>query len=531
MLEEGAIINDRYRLASAIGEGAMGEVWKAEDQTLKRNVAIKVLFLQTARDPNTVLEQFLREARIAASVQHRNVIQTVDFGTSDNLPFMVMELLNGESLEDRMAREPKPTVPEILQIANLTLRGLAAVHDAGIVHRDLKPANIFLQKEHDGVFPKILDFGISRSLEGPSAIKTTEGLIVGTPDYMSPEQARGEADIDRRSDIYSMGAILYEGISGQLPFVADTIGELIVEIVTKSPRPLKELCPDLPPILSAVIGQAMARDREERFVDARVMRTALTGASQRALPEMTRPTVSEAPPVPAATKPKRPRVAPPPPADRESKAKGPWGDMEGLGDDAPPELSAPPPAPRAAPAPVAPATFAEEDPFESKRKLGGPGGGLAGMGGDRLSLDVAPSDRRSGAGQSAARPSEDNASFGGNSLPGDPLGDHGGGKNLELDYDRGTQHAYRPSKGGKRRGPARRAARPAPKASKGPMIVAIALLGLLLLSPRFILGDIPRIGRPVDANIVAASPDRTRAATRRQGVGKHPVALRDVLFE
>jgi len=535
MLEQGAIISGRYRLATQIGEGAMGEVWKAEDQTLKRNVAIKVLFLQGARDRNQVLEQFLREARIAASVQHRNVIQTVDFGTSEDLPFMVMELLNGESLEQRMEREPRQTIPEVLQIASLTLRGLAAVHDAGIVHRDLKPANIFLQKEHDGVFPKILDFGISRSLEGPSAIKTTEGLIVGTPDYMSPEQARGEADIDRRSDIYSMGAILYEGISGQLPFVADTIGELIVEIVTGTPAPLKKLVPGLPKILSDVIGQAMAHDREERFVDARVMRTALMGASQRALPEMSAPAVSEAPPMPMGAAPRPPAPAPPPPpppsppADRESQVKGPWGDMD-IGDDAPPDVSAPPPPP-----PVAPATFADDDPFERKGKVKPkPAAGGGADDGDRLTLDVGPADRSSGAGR-PERNSMDRPSFGGNSLPGDPLGDAGGAKNFELDYDRGTEHAYKPSgpsgPSGKRRSRPRRTARRPPSASKGPLIVAGGLLLLLLLAPRFMLGGAQRIGRAVETNAVSASPDRLRSPTRREAPGKHPVALRDVLFD
>src|SRR5690242_13678537 len=130
----------------------MGSVWRAEDQTLKRQVAIKFLFVRAARDPQAMVDQFLREARIAASVQHRNVIHTVDFGTVDQYqPFMVMELLNGESLGDRMQREPALTSEQFVHLVSLTLRGLAAVHDAGIVHRDLKPQNIFLQRDADAV--------------------------------------------------------------------------------------------------------------------------------------------------------------------------------------------------------------------------------------------------------------------------------------------------------------------------------------------------------------------------------------------
>ncbi|HMI93572.1 MAG TPA: serine/threonine-protein kinase, partial [Polyangiales bacterium] len=165
MLSAGQVIAGRYLLESAIGEGAMGAVFRAQDQTLNRPVAIKFLFVKAARDPQLMVDQFLREARIAASVQHRNVIHTVDFGTVDQFqPFMVMELLHGESLADRMARDPALSQDQLVHLISLTLRGLAAVHDVGIVHRDLKPQNVFLQRDADAVYPKILDFGISRSV-------------------------------------------------------------------------------------------------------------------------------------------------------------------------------------------------------------------------------------------------------------------------------------------------------------------------------------------------------------------------------
>ena len=360
MLAAGSTIGRRYRLASLIGEGGMASVWQAEDETLKRPVAIKLLYFRAHRDPQAVVEQFLREARIAASIQHRNVIHIVDFGTTDGgVPYMVMELLHGESLADRMERSPRLAIEEVIRIASLTLRGLSAVHDAGIVHRDLKPQNIFLQSDNDAVYPKILDFGISRSLgaslERPSAIATQAGLVVGTPHYMAPEQARGEAEIDKRADIYSMGAIIYEGITGRLPFDADTPGELLMKIMSNDAPPIRSVRSDVPVVLSDCISQAMARDREHRFVDAKVFRRALQNAAESAFPQLVAARSSELPgrrrtaePVRAvgagrldgrsSSIPASPAPAPaaasssnPPPANTNAGPAPAWGDFEGLG--------------------------------------------------------------------------------------------------------------------------------------------------------------------------------------------------------
>ena len=288
MLAEGSVINGRYRLAERIGEGGMASVWKAHDETLNRAVAIKLLYLRVHGDPQAGIDQFLREARLAAAVQHRNVIHTVDFGTdAEGTPFIVMELLQGESLAARMERAPALSLEELTHLAEMTLRGLAAVHDAGIVHRDLTPQNIFLQRDADAVYPKILDFGISRSVGATgrsSALVTQPGLVIGTPHYMAPEQARGDAAIDARADIYSLGAILYEAIAGRPPFDAGTPGELLVKIISSEPTPLRRVRPDVPEALAHCVGQAMARDRGHRFVDARAFREALQLAMQRAFP-------------------------------------------------------------------------------------------------------------------------------------------------------------------------------------------------------------------------------------------------------
>jgi len=178
------------------------------------------------------------------------------------------------------------------------MAGVAAAHQSGIVHRDLKPQNVFLQRDSETVFPKILDFGISRSLvSGPqSAIATQQGLIVGTPEYMAPEQARGEADIDRRADIYAMGAIIYEGITGRVPFESSSLAELIVKIVTTRPPTLREVRPDVPELISDCVAQAMSPDREQRFADAAVFRRALSHAADRSFGSATQLFISDSPP-------------------------------------------------------------------------------------------------------------------------------------------------------------------------------------------------------------------------------------------
>lgn len=296
------VIAGRYELHSLIGEGGMASVWRARDRTLERSVAVKLLFARDERDRDKLVKQFVREARIAASVQHRNVIHIVDFGTTEeHQPFMVMELLEGESLGHRMHREPRLTVEELMHVASLTLRGLGAVHEAGIVHRDLKPDNIFLLRDGNaGLFPKILDFGISRSTEPRSgrrsALTTQEGIIVGTPEYMSPEQARGLRDLDHRTDLYSMGVVLYEALTGRLPFNNEHVGDLIIQIVTAQIPTVHDLMPSVPRAISDVVAKAMSRDRDARFHDAGAMQLALHSAAAEVLPNMQRVTLSELPP-------------------------------------------------------------------------------------------------------------------------------------------------------------------------------------------------------------------------------------------
>jgi serine/threonine-protein kinase len=302
--EKPRLIAGRYELESLIGEGGMASVWRARDLTLERAVAVKLLYARDERDKEALVRQFVREARIAASVQHRNVIHIVDFGTTDEQqPYMVMELLEGESLAQRLQSERRLRMEELVHVASLTLRGLEAVHEAGIVHRDLKPDNIYLMQDSGGaLFPKILDFGISRSVEPRSgrrsALTTKEGIIVGTPEYMSPEQARGVKTIDRRTDIYSMGVILYEALGGKLPFVSENVGDLIIQIVTGTAPSVRELNPHVPEALADVVSKAMQRDPDQRYQDALSMREALHAALGRGDPTARTEVLSDLPPAP-----------------------------------------------------------------------------------------------------------------------------------------------------------------------------------------------------------------------------------------
>lgn len=297
-MEAGRVIGGKYRLRREIGKGAMGAVWAAKHENLGRSVAVKFL-RPTGLNPETAAARFVAEARMAAAVKHRFVVDIFDFGlTEDGISYMVLELLEGEELGERMYYGPPVQVADAVRFVGQCLGGLSAVHEAGIVHRDLKPENIFMMQDADGIFPKLLDFGISKRSEGgdemasvslrPSRMGggrpvqlTQPGTVIGTPWYMAPEQLRGKRDLDARTDVYAIGIILWEWLTGRVPFDDDNIGDLVVNMMSSGPPDLMAVRPELGPELADVLRRAMALRREERFQSAQEMRDAL-----QALPKL-----------------------------------------------------------------------------------------------------------------------------------------------------------------------------------------------------------------------------------------------------
>jgi serine/threonine protein kinase len=273
----GKTIADRYRVDAVLGQGGMGAVFSGHHLGLKRDVAIKVLHPSLSRDPD-ISARFDREAHSASRLDHPNCLSVTDYGSTENgMKFMVMQLLSGRELS-RSLKQPMSSsraVSLTLQI----VRGLEHAHAAGIVHRDLKPDNVFVTRDHGGKdLLKLVDFGIAKIMGGSESDKkmTRAGLVFGTPAYMSPEQAAG-VEADERSDLYSVGIILYEMLAGKPPFDSDDPVALVRMQVTASPPPLPS---DVPPVLAAVVERLLAKNRDERFQSASELRETLESVLQ-----------------------------------------------------------------------------------------------------------------------------------------------------------------------------------------------------------------------------------------------------------
>jgi serine/threonine-protein kinase len=272
----GSLVGGRYRLGRSLGQGGMGEVYEAVQENLGKRVAVKLLHAQLAHNAG-LLARFKREAEAAARLGHANIVEVFDFGVdADGTPFLVMELLAGESLGRTLASQGRLSQARVAFIAAQVLAALAAAHASGFVHRDLKPDNIFLTSV-SGVndIVKLLDFGIAKLTdESTDAKLTNTGAVLGTPQYMSPEQARGRS-IDARSDLYAMGVVMYEALTGRVPFTAENYNAILFAILEDDPTPLASMRPDLEPAFVEIVQRAMARKPESRFSDAAAMRTAL----------------------------------------------------------------------------------------------------------------------------------------------------------------------------------------------------------------------------------------------------------------
>ncbi len=266
---DGFFLNE-YKILERLGKGRMAGVYKAQHQ-LGQIVAIKVLPPSKARDPN-FLGRFLREARLALRLKHPNIVRAFQTGTSGDLNYIVMEYLEGETLEDVLHRRGKMPPGEAVRLVYQALQGLDHIHAQGLVHRDLKPSNMMLiGSDSDSTMHatlKLLDIGLGRTMfdeTGGDENLTTEGVLLGTPDYMSPEQARDPRTIDIRSDIYSLGCVLYHLLSGQPPFPDTNIISQMIRHATETPKPLKAFNPVVPDGLQQIVNWMMAKDPAQRY--------------------------------------------------------------------------------------------------------------------------------------------------------------------------------------------------------------------------------------------------------------------------
>jgi serine/threonine-protein kinase len=265
----GTELDDRYRVVAPLGEGGMGAVYRGEHLAIGRAVAIKVLNPLLATS-NGFAQRFEREAQAAGRLQHPNCVPVTDFGrTADGTSYLVMDLVEGRGLGEIIAADKPLDPPRALRIARHVLRGLGHAHASNVVHRDIKPDNIIVESHEDGELARVLDFGIAKLREGEGDKLTQAGTAIGTPSYLSPEQAVG-GDIDHRCDLYSTAVVLFEMLTGSVPYTADTPLKVLTKHATAPLPALSDVAPHLAdvPDLEALLRRGMAKDPDDRFMSA-----------------------------------------------------------------------------------------------------------------------------------------------------------------------------------------------------------------------------------------------------------------------
>jgi eukaryotic-like serine/threonine-protein kinase len=297
-----------YRVTEKLGEGAMGVVFLAEHPVIGRKAALKVIHPQHARNAE-VVSRFVNEARVLNEIGHEHIVQVTDFGRTERGDFyFIMEYLDGEPLSEWILREGPAAPTRALAIAAQIADALDASHRHGIIHRDLKPENVFIVPR-GGSFVKVLDFGLAKLLHGHTAYETLTGTIMGTPCYMAPEQCSGRGMIDERTDVYALGVVLFEMLTGRVPFGGESHGEVLNGHINKRPPAPSSVVSSLSPVLDALVLRALAKDPAKRFSSMANFRAALLALgldpvagktpSHRSLPAMStiRESTAEVPPV------------------------------------------------------------------------------------------------------------------------------------------------------------------------------------------------------------------------------------------
>jgi len=274
----GRVIGDKYGVTGLIGEGGMGAVYEAEHLAIGRLVAVKVLHPKHSQKKEAI-SRLQHEARVVGTIGHPNICEIYDMGRlDDGTPYLVMERLHGETLAERIQRDGAVPFQDLIDIIVQVLSALIAAHDKGIIHRDLKPDNIFLS-QRPGMLPiaKLLDFGISKAqtVDDTAMHLTRTGMVMGTPYYMAPEQARGDRTLDQRVDLWAVGVILYEALTGRRPFLARNYNALLVQILTSRHRAVAELQPTIPGAVSQLVDKALSKMREDRYQSAAEFQEAL----------------------------------------------------------------------------------------------------------------------------------------------------------------------------------------------------------------------------------------------------------------
>jgi tRNA A-37 threonylcarbamoyl transferase component Bud32 len=264
------------RLGRLIGRGGFAEVYAAWDEQLKRDVAVKVLRYDLAHH-EALVARFRREAEAVAQLRHPNIVPIYGIGEGEGLVYFTMPLVDGETLAHRLERDPMPPVAEVRRILVDVADALQAAHRAGIVHRDIKPENIMLEGEEARVL--VMDFGIAKAAATEDGALTAAGMVVGTPQYMSPEQGSGEAVVDHRSDIYSLGVVAYQMVTGRVPFAGGSVVGVLIRKATEPPPPIADLRPDCPIALAAAITRCLEKDPASRWQSAADLRDAVRAAA------------------------------------------------------------------------------------------------------------------------------------------------------------------------------------------------------------------------------------------------------------